>query len=124
MSERSTTLAGMSRWRLWLRRSPTREGLRAPEWTDAPAWVVKHARREQWGTREWLDWEEICERFDRWNVELAPDKAGGRLVLHACSTESGWVSGEFIEAPDPKPLHAALVRLVRQVAERVHAQAA
>ena len=114
----------MSRWRLWLRRSPTRDELRGPGWTDAPAWVVKHARREQWGTREWLQWEEIRERFERWNVELAPDAAGGRLALHACSRESGWVSGEFIEADDPKPLHAALVRLVRQVGERVHRQAA
>ena len=114
----------MSRWRLWLRRSPTRDELRAPEWVDAPGWVVKHAQREGWGTREWVQWEGICERFEEWNVELAPDAAGGRLALHACSRDGDWVSGEFIEADDPKPLHAALVRLVRQVGERVHRQAA
>ena len=114
----------MGRWRLWSRRSPTRDEPRAPEWADAPGWVVKHARREEWGTREWLEWEEIRSRFARWNVELAPDGAGGRLALHACSRDRGWVSGEFIEADDLKPLHAALRRLARQVGERVHRQAA
>ena len=114
----------MSRWRLWPRRSPTRDELRAPEWADAPAWVVKHAWREGWGTREWLQWEEIRERFDRWNVELAPDAAGGRLAVHACSRDSDWVSGEFIEPADEMPLRAALVRLARKVGKRVHRQAA
>jgi hypothetical protein len=114
----------MSRWRLWSRRSPASDEWRAPEWVDAPAWVAKHARREEWGTREWLRWEDVRERFDRWNIELAPDAAGGRLAVHACSRDRGWVSGEFIEADDAKPLYAALRRLARQIGERVHEQAA
>jgi hypothetical protein len=114
----------MGRWRLLLRRSPTRDESRAPEWVDAPAWVVEHALREEWGTREWLRWEDVRERFDRWNVELAPDSAGGQLAVHAYFRDSGAVSGEFIEPDDSKPLYAALRRLARQVGERVHRRAA
>ena len=106
--------------RLWRRRPPAPS---VPDWVDAPGWVVKHATRERWGDREWDQWDEITERFDRWGIELAPDKAGGRLAIHA-SARDGWVSGEFIEADDPKPLNAALIRLVRQAGNRVHRRAA
>ena len=112
----------MSRWGLFARRSSTRGG--APDWVDAPGWVVKHATRERWGEREWEQWDEICERFERWDVELTPDAAGGRLAIHAWWRESGRVSGEFIEADDPKPLNAALLRLVREMGSRVHRRAA
>ena len=114
----------MSRWRLWSRRPSTGREPRIPEWADAPLWVVKHAAREGWGEREWSQWEEICERFEHWGIELAPDGAGGRLAIHASSLDGSWVSGEFIEPADAKPLNAALIRLVRQAGNRVHRRAA
>jgi len=110
--------------RLWPRRSAAPPEPRIPEWVDAPGWVVKHATRERWREREWEQWEEIAARFERWGIEVAPDKAGGCLAIHASRRSDGWVSGEFIEADDPKPLNAALIRLVRQAGNRVHRRAA
>lgn len=83
-------------------------------WRAGPSWLIDRGVEERWQQREWQEWEILRQRFDEFGVEL--EKTDPKLTYVAAYGARSPIV-ERVQPSDQYPLHKALHRLVKLVAE-------